>query len=75
MSVSSLSEREYVMGAFPRTPARPWVSRRSSPWRLRHERDRARRAERISAEIVITLDREHFAAVRPRHQEALALVP
>ena len=32
-------------------------------------------AERIGAEIVVTLDRRHFAAVKPRHREALALLP
>jgi hypothetical protein len=32
-------------------------------------------AERSGAEIVITLDWQHFAAVKPRHQEALALLP
>lgn len=32
-------------------------------------------AERIGAEIVITLDRRHFAAVKPRHRDALELLP
>lgn len=32
-------------------------------------------AERIGAEIVITLDRRHFAAVKPRHRDALQLLP
>jgi uncharacterized protein len=32
-------------------------------------------AERIGAEILITLDRHHFAAVRPRHREAFQLLP
>jgi uncharacterized protein len=32
-------------------------------------------AERIEAEIVITLDRRHFSGFRPRHREALALLP
>jgi predicted nucleic acid-binding protein len=32
-------------------------------------------AERLEAEIVITLDRRHFAAVKPRHREALQLFP
>ena len=32
-------------------------------------------AERLEAEIVITLDRRHFAAVRPRHRDALELLP
>jgi predicted nucleic acid-binding protein len=32
-------------------------------------------AERIGAEIVITLDRRHFSAVRPRHREAFHLLP
>ena len=32
-------------------------------------------AERIGAQIVVTLDRRHFAAVKPRHREALDLLP
>jgi len=32
-------------------------------------------AERIGAGIVITLDRRHFAAVKPRHIEAFDLLP
>jgi hypothetical protein len=32
-------------------------------------------AERTGAKIVITLDRRHFAAVKPRHVEALQLLP
>jgi uncharacterized protein len=32
-------------------------------------------AERIGATIAITLDRRHFAAIRPRHVEALELLP
>lgn len=32
-------------------------------------------AERSGAEIVITLDRRHFAAVRPRHRDAFQLLP
>lgn len=32
-------------------------------------------AERIAAEIVITLDRRHFAAIKPRHCEAFQLLP
>ena len=32
-------------------------------------------AERTGADIVITLDRRHFGAVRPRHREALELLP
>jgi uncharacterized protein len=32
-------------------------------------------AERIGADVVITLDRRHFAAVKPRHREALELLP
>ena len=32
-------------------------------------------AERLDAAIVVTLDRRHFAAVRPRHREAFELVP
>jgi predicted nucleic acid-binding protein len=32
-------------------------------------------AERLDAAIVVTLDRRHFAAVRPRHREAFELLP
>lgn len=32
-------------------------------------------AERLDAETVCTLDRRHFAAVRPRHRDAFAPVP
>lgn len=32
-------------------------------------------AERLDVSVVITLDRRHFAAVRPRHLEALELLP
>jgi uncharacterized protein len=32
-------------------------------------------AERLQAPIVVTLDRRHFAAVRPRHRETLELLP
>ena len=32
-------------------------------------------AERLDASIVVTLDRRHFAAVRPRHCDAFELVP
>ena len=32
-------------------------------------------AERIGAPIVVTLDRRHFAAVRPSHREAFELLP
>ncbi|MGC2374398.1 MAG: PIN domain-containing protein [Solirubrobacteraceae bacterium] len=32
-------------------------------------------AERLHATTVITLDRRHFAAVRPRHRKALELLP
>jgi uncharacterized protein len=32
-------------------------------------------AERTAAEIVITLDRRHFAAIKPRHCEAFQLLP
>jgi predicted nucleic acid-binding protein len=32
-------------------------------------------AERIGAETVVTLDRRHFAAVKPRHREAFLLLP
>lgn len=31
--------------------------------------------ERIGATIVITLDRRHFAAVKPRHRDAFELLP
>ena len=31
--------------------------------------------ERLGAEIVVTLDRRHFGAVRPRHREAFDLLP
>jgi uncharacterized protein len=32
-------------------------------------------AERLQAPIVITLDRRHFQAIRPRHRDALELLP
>lgn len=32
-------------------------------------------AERLDTDVVITLDRRHFSAVRPRHCEALSLLP
>lgn len=32
-------------------------------------------AERMGASVVVTLDRRHFAAVRPRHREAFDLLP
>jgi predicted nucleic acid-binding protein len=32
-------------------------------------------AERIGGEIVVTLDRRHFAAVKPRHRDAFQLLP
>ena len=32
-------------------------------------------AERIEADVVVTLDLRHFSAVRPRHREALELLP
>jgi predicted nucleic acid-binding protein len=32
-------------------------------------------AERLGTDVVITLDRRHFAAIRPRHREALRLLP
>jgi len=32
-------------------------------------------AERLEAPTVVTLDRRHFAAVRPRHREAFELLP
>lgn len=32
-------------------------------------------AERLDASVVITLDRRHFAAIRPRHRRAFELLP
>ncbi len=32
-------------------------------------------AERLDADVVVTLDRRHFGAVQPRHREALVLLP
>ncbi len=32
-------------------------------------------AERLDTDLVITLDRRHFGAVRPRHRRALRLLP
>jgi predicted nucleic acid-binding protein len=32
-------------------------------------------AERLGTPVVVTLDRRHFAAVRPRHVESLELIP
>lgn len=32
-------------------------------------------AERLESEIVITLDRRHFPAIRPRHRASLVLLP
>jgi uncharacterized protein len=32
-------------------------------------------AERVGADIVITLDRRHFAAVKPNHRDAFQLLP
>lgn len=32
-------------------------------------------AERLDAEVVITLDRRHFTVVRPRHRDTLQLLP
>jgi uncharacterized protein len=32
-------------------------------------------AERLGTPVVITLDRRHFSAVRPRHCEALTILP
>ncbi len=32
-------------------------------------------AERLRAPAVVTLDRRHFGAVRPRHREAFELLP
>ncbi len=32
-------------------------------------------AERLQAPVIITLDRRHFAAIRPRHRDTLELLP
>jgi hypothetical protein len=32
-------------------------------------------AERLNTDLVITLDRRHFGAVRPRHCRAFRLLP
>ena len=32
-------------------------------------------AERLEAEMIVTLDRRHFGAVRPRHRAAFELLP
>jgi predicted nucleic acid-binding protein len=32
-------------------------------------------AERIGAGVIVTLDRRHFAAVKPRHRDAFELLP
>lgn len=32
-------------------------------------------AERLKAPVVVTLDRRHFGAVRPRHRETFTLLP
>jgi predicted nucleic acid-binding protein len=32
-------------------------------------------AERLKTDVIVTLDRRHFSAVRPRHCEALRLLP
>jgi hypothetical protein len=32
-------------------------------------------AERVGAGIVVTLDRRHFAAVKPNHRDAFQLLP
>lgn len=32
-------------------------------------------AERLNAPILVTLDRRHFGAIRPRHREAFELLP
>ncbi len=32
-------------------------------------------AERLDAEVIVTLDRRHFAAVKPRHRESFELLP
>ena len=32
-------------------------------------------AERLDTDLVLTLDRRHFSAIRPRHCEAFRLLP
>lgn len=32
-------------------------------------------AERLNTDLILTLDRRHFAAIRPRHVEAFRLLP
>jgi predicted nucleic acid-binding protein len=32
-------------------------------------------AERLETDLIVTLDRRHFAAIRPRHRQAFRLVP
>ena len=32
-------------------------------------------AERVNTDLLITLDRRHFAAVRPRHRDRFRLLP
>lgn len=32
-------------------------------------------AERLEAPLIVTLDRRHFAAVRPRHRDAFEILP
>lgn len=32
-------------------------------------------AERLGAEVVVTLDRRHFSAIRPRHRKTFELLP
>jgi predicted nucleic acid-binding protein len=32
-------------------------------------------AERLHADVIVTFDRRHFGAVRPKHQAALRLLP
>ncbi len=32
-------------------------------------------AERLDTDVIITLDRRHFGAIRPRHVESLRLLP
>jgi predicted nucleic acid-binding protein len=32
-------------------------------------------AERLGAPVIVTLDRRHFAAIRPRHRDAFELLP
>lgn len=32
-------------------------------------------AERLGTDLIVTLDRRHFAAVKPRHRAAFSLLP